>query len=267
MLRGWHRVANDIRGRRFIDAYSVAAVTLVLAVLSLIGDIVPDQLRWAALLAGVGLLVLHMTVPQSSAGSLDDYLQDRFAFDSVSLPGRLQNAEELWIFAPTAVNILSPHNCDLIRRLVLNKPDGVVRVVVLNPGQSAAMTIATRQLDNSLDYPVQDFAISLSSTLRLLETMAGWKVAGNIQFRLADYSPGFSLVAIDPSKRNGHLIVEFHGFHNEATSSRMHVEIAREASPRWYEYWIDQFNRIWETASLPSGHVSVPLQEPLHSDG
>jgi hypothetical protein len=36
---------------------------------------------------------------------------------------------------------------------------------------------------------------------------------------------GFSLISIDPATRKGHVIVEFHGFHNEATSSHMHIEV------------------------------------------
>lgn len=72
----WKRISQDLKNRRYVDAYSaafVAFVAFVLAVLSLLGDVVPDQLRWAALLAGVGL-----------------------------------NAKEIWIFAPTAINLLGP---------------------------------------------------------------------------------------------------------------------------------------------------------------
>ncbi len=79
--------------------------------------------------------------------------------------------------------------------------------------------------------------------------MAAWHVNGSFEYRLLDYNPGFSLVAIDPSARDGRLIVEFHGFHNEATSSRMHMELARQQSDHWYAYWSEQFNRIWEAAA------------------
>ena len=47
----------------------------------------------------------------------------------------------------------------------------------------------------------------------------------------------FSLISIDPTTRKEHVIVEFHGFHNEATSSRMHVEVTRRQSDYWYAYW------------------------------
>ena len=60
------------------------------------------------------------------------------------------------------------------------------------------------------------------------------------------------MVAIDPSSRGGRVIVEFHAFHNEATSSRMHVELTRKQSDHWYSYWTDQFERIWSAAAPPA---------------
>ena len=125
--------------------------------------------------------------------------------------------------------------------------------MVLAPSRDAAIALATRQLDDSLDFPTQKFRASLEATIGKLEAMTGWTVPGSFQYRLLAYNPGFSLVAIDPSTRSGRLIVEFHAFHNEATSSRMHVEITRKQSDRWYAYWGDQFERIWAAATPPEG--------------
>ncbi len=142
MSTAWRRIGRDLKNRRYVDAYSIAFASLVLAVLSLVPEIVPDQVRWAALLAGVGILVLRITIPDSRAGTIDELLNDRFAFDSIPLPERLKNAAEVWLFAPTAVNILSAHTSELLRTVVLNKPDGIVRVVVLNPANEAAIQLS-----------------------------------------------------------------------------------------------------------------------------
>jgi hypothetical protein len=217
MSTGWRRISRDLKNRRHVDAYSIAFVTFLLAVLSLVSDVVPDQLRWAVLLAGVGILVWRITIPEPRADSLDTLLNDRFAFDEKPLSERLKNAAEVCIFAPTAVNILSAHNYELLRTGVLNKPDGIVRVVVLDVANESAVQLATRQLDDSLDYPVQDFRASLQATMRQLRIMASWHLRGSFDYRRLDYNPGFSLVSIDPATSDGHVIVEFHGFHNEAT--------------------------------------------------
>ena len=248
---GWRRVSRDLRDRRFIDVYSVAVVAFVLAIVSLIGY-GSSQLRWTVVLAALGLLVLRITVPESGPeASLDELLQDRFAFDRVPLADRLKDAREIWIFAPSGVNLLNAHNCELLRSGPLSRAGGIVRVVVLDPSRDAAIDLATRQLDDSLDYPTQKFRASLEATIGKLDAMARWPVVGSFQHRLLAYNPGFSLVAIDPSSRGGRVIVEFHAFHNEATSYRMHVEITRKQSDRWYTYWTDQFERIWSAASTP----------------
>jgi hypothetical protein len=254
----WRRIALDLKHRRFYDAYSVAFVAFALAILSLVPDIVPDTLRWAAILAGVGILVLRITIPDSTEANFDDLLKDRFSFDKTPFSERIENATEVWVFAPTAINLLSAHNCDLLRSKILSKPDGILRVVVLNPANPAAIKLAIRQLDDFLDYPVQDFRDSLHTTERQLRAMSSWQVRGSFDYRFIDYNPGFSLVAVDPNNRNGQIIVEFHGFCNEATSSRMHIEISRQQTERWHNYWAEQFTGIWKAASSPASRIPAP---------
>jgi hypothetical protein len=214
-------------------------------------------------LAALGLLVLRISVPETGPeASLDGLLLDRFAFDAVPLADRLRDAREVWIFAPSAANLLTSHNCELLRTGPLSRDGGIVRVVVLDPSRGAVIELATRQLDDALTQPSHEFPAALAATVGKLQTMARWPVAGSFEYRLLAYNPGFSLVAIDPGARGGRLIVEFHAFHNEATSSRMHVEITRKQSDRWYTYWAEQFEYLWAEASPPGG-VSLPPNPPV----
>jgi hypothetical protein len=189
-----------------------------------------------------------MTLPDHPEGTADDVLKDRSAFEDKPFAARLREASELWVFAPSAINLLPPQNCDTIRTTILANPDGVVRVVVLDPAAETAVQLATRQLDDSLDFPSQLFRSSLEATIRQLQRMTGWRERGSFEYRLADYNPGFSLVAIDPGARHGAVIVEFHGFHNQVTNTRMHIELTRAISEQWYSYWLSQFERIWAAA-------------------
>jgi hypothetical protein len=251
MHSGLRRIGRNLKQRRYFDAYSIALVAFLLGALSLVPELIPDTVRWAVLLAGVGVLVLRITIPDGSSATMDDLLQDRLAFDRNPITDRLKSAAEVWIFAPTASNLLSAANPELIRTGILSRPGGVVRVVVLDPANEFAVRLARRQLDESVDYPTQDVGETLRLTIKLLTVMRQWPVRGSFAFRLLGYSPGFSLVAIDPRSRDGRIIVEFHGFHNEATLSRMHIEISRQQSERWYAYWMEQFNQIWSAGADP----------------
>jgi len=250
MREALRRAGRDLRNRRNIEAYVAAGIAIVFAVLSVFGDVVPDNLRWAALFAGIALLVYRLTLPDRPGGGAE-LLQDRTGFDDRPFTTLLNHAREVRIFAPSAVNLLNPRTCDALRTKILNRADGAVRVVVLDPDQREALRLAGKQLDDSVDFPIQRLEPSLSTTLEQLRTMRTWAVPGDLEYRLFGYNPGFSLVAIDPGERHGVIIVEFHGFHNESTNARMHIELRRSDSEHWYTYWANQFDRIWQAATAP----------------
>ncbi|MFF0315504.1 hypothetical protein ACFYPH_12765 [Micromonospora sp. NPDC005252] len=195
-----------------------------------------------------------MTVPDNNG--IAGLLRDRGSFESKPFAKRLDEASEVWVFAPSAVNILAQDHCEALRSKILSRSNGIVRVVVLDPAREDSLRLAVRQLDESVEYPSQTLTRALGETLGRLALMASWEVPGGFAYRLLDYNPGFSIVAIDPGRRHGVVIVEFHGFHNTSTTSRMHIELAKADSDRWHEYWLEQFDRIWRDAKEPASNGS-----------
>jgi hypothetical protein len=222
-------------------------VSIVFAGLSLLGDLAGDDLRWAAVLAALGLLVYQVTLPDE-IGDLDRVLLTRAAFGDTTIGARLKDARVLWVFAPSAVNLLTPTTADDLRRTVFARPDGVVQIAVLDPSAPAAVALAARQLDDNTDYPAHELTAALDTTVARLTVIAGWNTPGGLDLRFAAFNPGISLVAIDPHDKDGVVIVEFHGVHNESDVSRMHLELRRRMSEHWYDYWIDQFEHLWAAA-------------------
>lgn len=248
--RFWRRVLEDFKARRNLEVYVVSVVALILALLTLIGDGVPEQFKTAAILAALSLLVLNLSTPERSAGSLDDFLNDRASLGSFE--ERIKGARELWIYAPAAANILRGGNSQAIRREILEQADGKFLVIVQNPARAEAVDILRRQLDEGLDYADQELPAEIQATLTALQSIRSkWKIPGKFDYRLLDFSPGFSLVVVNPTQKDGVVIVEMHGFHNESTDKRMHIEITRASSERWYDYWTSQFLHMWEKANPP----------------
>jgi hypothetical protein len=246
------RIWADIAARRHVDAYVVSALTLAFGAITVVSDAISIDLRWAAALAGIGVLVYRTTAPASRT-DVDELLQDRTGFEATPITMRLRNAREVWIFAPSGVNFLSEENLGALRSGTLGRRDGNLRVVVLNPSNNAALDIAVQQLDNALEFRLRDLRACLNDVIQRLRKVADeWPRAGSFEYRYLDYNPGFSLVAIDPTSRNGRVIVEFHGFHNETTMSRMHFEIGISDSQHWYRYWIAQFEHVWQAAVEPA---------------
>jgi len=250
LKRTGKRIFADIRALRNIDSYVVALFAIVFAILTAFGDSIPDQFKMAALLAGVALLVFNITTPeQKTGGNLDDFLNDRTSFPPFK--ERIKNARKLWIYGPSAVNILGAENSLAIKDNVLSQKDGELRVIIQNPNEKAAVDILIRQLDESIDYKVQDLPHAIQETLSRLRNMKQWKTQGTFEYRMLDYCPGFSMVVVDPDKNSGTVIVEFYGFHHEHTASRMNIEITKAKSERWYTYWVSQFDYMWRDAKAP----------------
>lgn len=180
---------------------------------------------------------------------LDDVLQDRSEYPKFK--DRLKGKRTLWIYGASAINILSDENLQAIREEILNHKDGELRVIIQDPEQKVAMEILKKQLDDSVDYPVQYMHEAVPETLKRLNAISTWKCPGTFKYGLLAYNPGFSLVVIDPVQSNGVVIPEIYAYHNEHTGSRMHIEITRDLSLRWYDYWVSQFDYMWDEARKP----------------
>lgn len=253
------RIRTDLRQRRNLDLYATALVALVFLALTIVGADLPDDLRWSLLFAALGLLVLRAAIPAWGSAARGEVLLDRAAFARNPIDERLRRARQVWIFAPTGQNFLSHERCELIRKGPLALRDGDVRIVVLDNSDAEQFAVVARQLDRLFEYPLQQISDLLQQAHRRLSNMAGWKVHGTFEYRTLEFSPGFSIVAVDPSSRDGLLIVEFHGFRKDTAASRMHLELTNGQDHPWYEYWLGQFDAIWqEAARQPDAHPGPP---------
>jgi hypothetical protein len=233
LVRGLQRIGKDILAGRNIDAYVVSFIAIVLAIIGVLDDVIPLNVKLSAILAALALLVLYTTRPDSRRADLDEVLQDRRGF------GRFQDLIKgrrgLWIYGPSAVNILRDR--PLIRQDILDR-GGEVRVLVQDPDAPAGID----QLHHILDQ-TDDLENSLRMSIDNLGRMKDW--GGKFEYRLLAYSPGFSMVVVDPEGREGKVIVEFFGFQNDLITERMHIEISRQESQHWFEYWVKQYEKMW----------------------
>ncbi|NJP94259.1 hypothetical protein HCN51_33300 [Nonomuraea sp. FMUSA5-5] len=255
-MRFVRRIKADVRARKNLEAYTMALIVAAVAVVSVAGDAVPEDVRWAAVLAGVGVLLYRATLPEQERGGRD-VLGDRTDFDQTPVTRLFDGVRDVRIFAPSAANLLTAQVCETLRTGVLRHPEATVRVVLLDPDEETAIRIARRQLDESDAHRTQTLPVALNAVLERLASMRGWKTRGKVEYRLFPYNPGFSLVLTDPEAWQGRAIVEMHGA-GQSTFARMHVDLIRERHERWYAYWVGQFDYLWETARP----VEPPTPEP-----
>ncbi|MBZ0291289.1 MAG: hypothetical protein K8L99_01860 [Anaerolineae bacterium] len=244
------RIGADLRALRNIDNYVVAALAIILALLGLVGDFVSQELKLSIILAALGLLVYNLTVPaHSTALNADDLLNDRSNFAPLS--ERIKGARKLWIYAPSAVNILNIENLLAIKDEILMHANGELRVIIQDPEENEAVNLGVKHLDEAMEFPMQDLPKSIDETLSRLAKIPTWNAPGQFAYKFLPYNPGFSMVAIDPDQKHGRVIVEFHGFHHRYMPDRMHIELTPEISERWFKHWVDQFEHMWSAGREP----------------
>ncbi|MEL6405128.1 MAG: hypothetical protein AAFR81_12225 [Chloroflexota bacterium] len=239
------RIGNDFRQRRNVDAYVVSGLAIIFAVFSVLGDDLNwvQNLQMPIILSALGVLVYHITTPEQEFADLDTILNDRSNIEPFA--ERIKGRRQVWMYAASAVNVLNDYNMDQLRKEVLSKKDGQFHLIVQNPQNVAAVDILVKQLNDSLDYQVNYVPDSIAQTTKRVNNIKKWDIEGDFQFRYLDYSPGFSMVAVDPDKQNGVILVEFYAFYNSSTNNRMHITISRKDSEYWFNYWREQFVQMW----------------------
>lgn len=252
------RIRDDILNLRNYEIYIVATATFLFTFLSLFGQLPPwlAEHEQTLIVASLGLLVFNISIPKSRKMSIDDVFDDRSDLRSVSFENRIKNKNVLWIQGASAVNILSQANVLAIREHILSKDIGEFKVIIQNPEEHEALELLVRQLDESVDIKIQEMEQSLNTSIKTLKGIEAWGKPGDFAYGFLPYSPGFSMIAINPHEFNGLIIVEIYGFHNKSTESRMNFQIRRTDSETWYNYWVHQFEYMWEKSEIQSAPVS-----------
>ncbi len=244
--RTFSNILDDILNLKNIEKYLVAGFALIFAILGLFGDIVPDDYKVSVGLAALGLLVFSNS-QQEKDKPVERLLNKRK--DLPPLAESLKHTSELWIYAPSATNILEDANLSLIEENILSKKNGHFRVIIQNPDQTESVNILIKHLDEGItrqnNQPMRE---AIAKTKSRLEAIAKRHHNGKLSYGFLDYGLGVSIVAFNPTHRKGYIILEIHGSQNEYTHDRMHLRIDREESEIWYDYWISQMNFIWDKA-------------------
>jgi hypothetical protein len=127
------------------------------------------------------------------------------------------------------------------------KPGGKVRVIVQDSNPEA-LRLTAMQLDDNLD-----LERTLHSSVAVLERM---RSEPGFSYRNLPLNPGFSLTIFNANDSKGYLIFESHGFKSEY-ADRMHIVTTKAESPKWFSYWVENFESMWQAAGPPPDAAGV----------
>lgn len=263
LLKTIKRIVSDLRSLQHIESYVIAFLAIVFAVMSLIGDQIPDEAKLSVLLAGVGVLVFNLTVPKSDVINIENNLTDRT--NRPSLESRLQDSEKVWVYGISASNLLASDNASVLWRHILSQPNKEFLVIIQNPNADCGLKIAEKQTTGAIAMEAGDTKAKILRSIEMLQHIENGNPSANFEYRFLDYSPGFSMLLIDPHKASGLIDVEFQGFRHKTRDERMLLRLKNHDSARWYKYWGDQYQSMW-SASRTLSEISDGEPEGEYAD-
>lgn len=242
LRRTLRRIGSDLLGFRNVEAYVVTLIGIALIVIDILGDVTTD-VQLTVIIAALVVLVFRSTAPTTQKTGLDEVLGNRNNFG----PFRefIRGGRTLWVYAPSAINILRDPSS--IKEEILDR-GGQLTVLLQNPNESTVI----QNLENQLDIAAVDLKSDIQVSVEVLRKLKARhnNADYHIDYGFLTYSPGFSLTIVDAQRSTGRLVVEFFGFQNEFIGNRMHLEITRQQSEYWFEYWVDQFQEMASTAKM-----------------
>lgn len=254
MKRYWQLFLSNI------EIITAAILSVVAAGYGLFGGSQAQTVMLAAIAVTLGLLAygivrdrvareeLLSTVKQLQKPRVGEILKVRNAYTPLS--DTISQATSICFVGPSLINIFSQW-VGYLHHTKLNDHGAKIQALLLDPNSSALDSAAQCMNETSEDIR-RDIERSINRIEALLKDNGVKK--GSIELRLMSASPNLSMVLIDPDKENGRLFVEFIGYHSRL-HTRPHLELTRKHDQEWYEYFLKQYQDLWDDSKshLSSG--------------
>lgn len=150
------------------------------------------------------------------------------------------HASEIFILAISAIS-LSGRYAHIFENKV---NDGCrIKIILLNPQSESLKSLELTNRDQAAAHDIR-------ASLAAFEPLIGIKNRkGRCEIRLSDFFLPFSIVAFNPSKDSGEMIVEYHSY-KISFGEQPHVFLTTKDNIHWYEFYKNQFEKAWND-SIP----------------
>lgn len=241
---------NDIKQGENIDIYITLFLSVALAIFGVFG-VFQATILSAGILATLSILTYTTLTTRRTLNDVsqtitslqsvaDIGLKDRETLDPFKK--RITGVNTVWLLGPSLVNVLSPNDY-LFKEKIRN--GGEIQVLIFNP-ESLHLPIIAEQVGRRPDSVKMDIKKSLDICRDLTQGGLG---VGKFEVRLTEMIPGYSMVISDPSnKHSGHIMVEYLGYRSNL-DERPHLELDVSKHRRWFEYYLNQYNELWNSAT------------------
>lgn len=187
-----------------------------------------------------------------SVGDAEGILRDRGA--AINLAKEASKAKKIWACGYSLINLVSAYE-GFFQEQLKNKCD--MRFLLLDPHSDAAQTLDSLVTTRSGEL-ISDIKNALAR-LERVRTNAASTGTGQLEVRVLKVPPTCSLLLLDPDKPDGYVHVEpyppYQGLPLDV--GRPHL-ILIQTQGRWYQFYCDQFERMWNDPTYTDAHIPAP---------
>jgi len=243
MMKLFRSIFDDIKKGENLDIYITLIVAIVIAVMNLLGN-TPKSVLDSLILAVLALLVssalgvrhrlenLKQQIFQTTKG-ID--FKDRRQQHEVPFDKRFADAKNIDLHGYSLNSLVASYLGFLNEKAATGCK---MRIILLDPESTTPQIVSYLTEAGSL--LTNDIQRSVEGLKNLLSTR-------NVEIRFTTTPTPFGLAIKDSKKANGSVDVDLYAYRVSALD-RPKIIISKEIDKHWYEFFVQQFEKLWEDA-------------------
>lgn len=237
------RACQDLKRGENIDLLVGFFIVFVISSLGICG-IYKTEVISAATLFVLGILAVGLLVSRYKMESLYNFdgVHNKIIFHkekNAELSKEISQATEIWMLGL----ILRGTTMDNFHVLKRNVANGLkLRTIICDPSCLRVENIVKRFSHGAkATHFIADFEHTINQYKEIEKASS---IQGQVQLKLLNFVPSISLYIFPKSKHHGKIFVEIYGYRSLLGSVPKFV-ISQNDHPEWYDYFIDQYNLMW----------------------
>ncbi len=246
------RIGRDIRTGQNIDVYIAIVISIIVALLSLLG-IINQTIILSALLTIMAIVPYSMLANRQQNEELMAVLSNLKETRSLAtkffhkedniteIVQAIRNSQEIVLWG----YVLSTHLPYLAETIEKNLPRGLqVTILLLKPSgiaiEMAAFRSQSRINKNKLNKNLED-------NLELLEEIKKRWPSAKFEYKVIDYLAPYTMYMYDPYHSTGKIMVKLSAFEANM-DERPAYYLTKQDDAFWFQFHLNQFETAWKKA-------------------
>ena len=236
------RMAKDVMEGKNLEHYITLIFIFIILLLDIF-DLASQDILTEITLAVLALVVFSSLNTYEAVNKLTNKFEQStnadgyFWKEKISIEPLLNQAKHIGFVGASLSRTLRDYSNTLERRL---SEDAVVRAILMDPASTAPdqAVLRSKGIRNR-----QFYIDSLRPSLERIGTLS--TRSQSVELGLVPYKPAFGMIAIDPDEPSGIIIVEMYAHHSDSFAPTFELRPNRD--PRWYQFFHQQYNVLWES--------------------